>query len=82
LKNQYTNLEIKTEAGVWSMQIDSLKTNWEHIATDGSHWQFKHLKKKGRVTVPHPKKSLGIKTIKSIIRQAGLTLKEFEKCLK
>jgi predicted RNA binding protein YcfA (HicA-like mRNA interferase family) len=55
---------------------------WEHVATDGSHWQFKHPKKKGRVTVPHPKKSLGIKTIKSILKQAGLTSEEFEQCLK
>lgn len=58
------------------------KDNWEHVATDGSHWQFKHPMKKGRVTIPHPKKSLGIKTIKSIIKQTGLTHQEFEKCLK
>jgi predicted RNA binding protein YcfA (HicA-like mRNA interferase family) len=52
------------------------KDNWEHVSTEGSHWQL------GRVTVPHPKKSLGIKTIKSILKQAGLTPEEFEKCLK
>ena len=39
-------------------------------------------KKKGRVTVPHPKKSMGIKTIKSILKQAGLTPEEFRQCLK
>ena len=58
------------------------KDDWEHVATEGSHWQFKHPIKKGRVTVPHPKKSLGIKTIKSIIKQAGLTPEEFAKWLK
>ncbi len=26
------------------------KDNWEHVSTDGSHWQFKHPTKKGRVT--------------------------------
>lgn len=25
------------------------KDNWEHVTTEGSHWQFKHPKKKGRV---------------------------------
>lgn len=55
--------------------------DWEHVSTEGSHWQFKHPTKKGRVTV-HPKKSLGIKTIKSILKQAGLTPEEFKKCLK
>lgn len=55
---------------------------WYHVATDGDHWQFKHLFKRGKVTVPHPKKALGIKTIKSILKQAKLTSQEFEQCLK
>lgn len=55
---------------------------WIHIRTQGNHWQFKHPHKKGKVTIPHPKKSLGIDTIKSILRQANLTPEEFEKCLK
>jgi len=25
---------------------------WEHVATEWSHWQFKHPTKKGMVTVP------------------------------
>ncbi|HFD6574937.1 TPA: type II toxin-antitoxin system HicA family toxin [Legionella pneumophila] len=58
------------------------KKGWAHVGTKGSHWQFKHPTKKGRVTVPHPKKSLGSGTIKSILRQAGLTDEEFEECLK
>lgn len=63
--------------------IRALKNdNWFHVATDGDHWQFKHSKKKGKVTVPHPKRALGIKTIKSILKQAALTPEEFEKCLK
>ena len=55
---------------------------WYHVATDGDHWQFKHPIKKGKVTLPHPKKALGIKTIKSILKQANLMPQEFEQCLK
>jgi predicted RNA binding protein YcfA (HicA-like mRNA interferase family) len=36
----------------------------------GSHYQFKHHVKKGKVTVPHPKKILPIGTLKSIFKQA------------
>ena len=39
----------------------------------GSHHHFRHKTKKGKVTVPHPKKSLSIKTVKSIFQQAGLS---------
>lgn len=55
---------------------------WFHVRTQGDHWQFKHSHKKGKVTVPHPKNSMGIKTIKSILKQANLTSEEFIKCLK
>lgn len=58
------------------------KDGWLHLRTQGDHWQFKHPSKKGKVTVPHPKQSLGIKTIKSILKQASLSPEEFEKCLK
>jgi predicted RNA binding protein YcfA (HicA-like mRNA interferase family) len=40
----------------------------------GSHKQFKHPVKKGRVTVPHPKRDLPVGTLKSIERQAKLKL--------
>lgn len=46
---------------------------WYLVATKGSHHQFKHDTKKGRVTVPHPKKDLNQQTVKSIFKQAGLT---------
>jgi len=45
---------------------------WYLIATKGSHNQFKHDVKKGRVTIPHPKKDLPQQTVKSILKQAGL----------
>lgn len=46
---------------------------WYQIkANAGSHKQFKHPTKKGRVTVPDPKKDLDKTTVKSIMKQAGL----------
>ena len=37
----------------------------------GSHYQFKHPKKKGKITVRHPKFDLPAGTLRSIFRQAG-----------
>ena len=53
--------------------IKILKQNgWYEIATSGSHTQFRHPDRKGRVTVPHPKKDIPIGTLKSIERQSGI----------
>jgi predicted RNA binding protein YcfA (HicA-like mRNA interferase family) len=41
------------------------------VAQRGSHVQFKHSQKPGRVTVPHPKRDLPTGTVRSIYRQAG-----------
>lgn len=48
---------------------------WREVARRGSHAQFKHPTKPGRVTVPHPKRDLPLGTLRSIERQAGLTLR-------
>lgn len=48
---------------------------WKEVAQKGSHTQFKHPTKKGRVTVPHPKKDIPIGTLRSIEKQASLKLK-------
>ncbi|HFC8798147.1 TPA: addiction module toxin, HicA family [Neisseria gonorrhoeae] len=45
---------------------------WYKVAQSGSHSQHKHPTKKGRVTVPHPKKDLPTGTVKNIYKQAGL----------
>lgn len=45
---------------------------WFKHAQKGSHCQFKHPFKKGKVTVPHPKNDLPLKTMQSILKQAGL----------
>jgi predicted RNA binding protein YcfA (HicA-like mRNA interferase family) len=48
---------------------------WYEVAQVGSHKQFKHPAKKGRVTVPHPRRQIPIGTLKSIEKQAGIKLK-------
>jgi predicted RNA binding protein YcfA (HicA-like mRNA interferase family) len=50
------------------------KDGWYKVAQIGSHVQFKHSKKPGRVTVPHPKKDLPKGTFQSIEKQAGIKL--------
>ena len=53
------------------------KDGWyEYESATGSHHSFKHPNKKGRVVVPHPKKDLPIGTVKSIIKQAQIDLKD------
>jgi predicted RNA binding protein YcfA (HicA-like mRNA interferase family) len=55
--------------------IAALKADgWEQVAQKGSHVQFKHPKKSGRVTVPHPKKDVPLGTLRSIEKQARLKL--------
>lgn len=55
--------------------IRALKANgWAQVAQKGSHVQFKHPSRPGRVTVPHPKRDLPVGTLRSIARQAGLRM--------
>lgn len=48
------------------------KDGWYLVRARGSHHQFKHDTKPGKVTVPHPRKDLPKGTIKSIMKQAKL----------
>lgn len=49
------------------------RDGWFHIATRGSHRQFKHSSKPGRVTVAgKPSDDLPPGTLNSILKQAGL----------
>lgn len=50
------------------------KDGWYLVNTVGSHAQYKHPSKIGKVTVPHPRKTLTIKTVKSIVAHAGIKL--------
>ncbi len=55
--------------------IKKLKADgWYRVNVVGSHWQFKHPTKKGRVTVKHPCSNIPLPTLRSIERQSGLTL--------
>ena len=54
------------------------KDSWELICQNGSHKQFKHTTKKGRVTVPDHKGDLHIGIIESIEKQAQIKL-DYEK---
>jgi predicted RNA binding protein YcfA (HicA-like mRNA interferase family) len=47
---------------------------WREVARKGSHAQFKHPTKKGRVTVPDPRRDLPVGTLRSIERQSGLKM--------
>ncbi|WAI85781.1 MULTISPECIES: type II toxin-antitoxin system HicA family toxin [Achromobacter] len=53
--------------------IKRLKADgWYLVHSVGSHHQFKHPTKRGKVTVPHPRKDLPAPTAHSILKQAGL----------
>ena len=49
-----------------------LREGWYLDRTNGSHHQFKHPTRKGRVTVIHPTKDFKIKTWNEMLKQAGL----------
>ena len=51
------------------------KDGWYEVDQVGSHRQFKHPEKKGRVTVPYPKRDIPKGTLKSIEKQAGIRFK-------
>lgn len=48
---------------------------WYLVATEGSHQQYKHPTKSGRVTVKHPAKDLTIGVVKDIERKSGVRLR-------
>jgi predicted RNA binding protein YcfA (HicA-like mRNA interferase family) len=48
-----------------------IEDGWILARTKGDHHQYKHPKKVGLVTVPHPRKVMPIGTMRSIFRQAG-----------
>ncbi len=47
---------------------------WYLVTTKGSHWQYKHPAKPGRVTIAgHPRDDLAPGTLNSVLKQAQLT---------
>lgn len=49
-----------------------LKDGWFQVKQKGSHHQYKHAVKPGKVTVPEHKGDIKIDIVKSILKQAGL----------
>jgi len=54
------------------------KDGWFVQNSRGSHHQFKHPYKKGKVTVPHPKSDIPIGTLKNIFKQAQINLEDYK----
>jgi predicted RNA binding protein YcfA (HicA-like mRNA interferase family) len=52
-----------------------LRDGWRQVAQKGSHIQFKHPSKPGRLTVPHPERDIPKGTLRSIERQSGLAMR-------
>ncbi len=49
------------------------KDGWYQVAQRGSHRQFKHSSKPGKVTVAgHPSEEVALGTYNNILKQAGL----------
>jgi predicted RNA binding protein YcfA (HicA-like mRNA interferase family) len=59
---------VKSSDIIRMLQLD----RWYVHNIRGSHHQFKHPTKPGKITVPHPKRDLPIGTVRSIFRQAGM----------
>lgn len=60
---------MKVSEALRMLQADG----WYLVAIRGSHRQFKHADKRGRVTVPgRPSDDLAPGTLNSILKQAGL----------
>jgi predicted RNA binding protein YcfA (HicA-like mRNA interferase family) len=45
---------------------------WKLRSVRGSHHVFSHPVKGGHISVPHPKKDLGIGLVQKLLKQAGL----------
>ena len=59
-----------------------VRDGWLLEDSEGSHRQYRHLSKPGYVTIAfHAGRIIDPKTLKSIIRQAGLTVDQFRALL-
>ena len=53
--------------------IKQIKADGKYLVhTVGSHQQFKHPTKPGKITIPHPKKDIAIGTLRNMMKQAAL----------
>lgn len=49
-----------------------LRDGWYQVKQKGSHHQYKHPIKSGKVTVPEHGGDINIDTVKSIMKQVGI----------
>ena len=69
-------LQSKGELGLLAFHKGLPKQDgWYEVAHVGSHKQFKHPVKPGRVSVPHLVRDIPIGTLRSIEKQAGIRLR-------
>ena len=59
---------IRSAAIIKKLEADG----WTLRSVRGSHHVFNHPVKPGHITVPHPKKDLGIGLVQKLLKQAGL----------
>jgi predicted RNA binding protein YcfA (HicA-like mRNA interferase family) len=48
------------------------KDGWVFRGSKGSHHVFNHPYKAGHITIPHPKKDLGIGLVQKLLKQVGM----------
>ena len=62
------------QVNVSSRQIvaDLKRDGWAEVNRVGSHVHFKHPTKPGRLTLPHPNRTMNIKTLRSVEKASGL----------
>lgn len=49
-----------------------IKDGWILRGSKGSHHVFTHPLKSGHITVPHPKKDLGIGLVQKLLKEANI----------
>lgn len=49
-----------------------LDDGWFLVDVRGSHYQYKHPVKPGRVTIPHHRGDIPQRVVNSVLKQAGL----------
>lgn len=49
-----------------------LDDDWILVDVRGSHYQYKHPTKQGKVTIPNHRGDIPMRVVNSILRQAGL----------
>lgn len=50
-----------------------LKDGWYLVDVSGSHYQYKHPSKSGRVTIPNHRGDIPPRVVNSILKQASLS---------